>query len=83
MGCSICKIVKPIFARLFNSKSSSNPLLDIENQVKQEVKNLLLENYNISFIDDQVEGEIYDSVIDGVFSIINQQVDNLLQKKDV
>ena len=83
MGCGVGKIIKNIFGGLFLSKDSPNPLNAIEDEVKEEVKKLLLENFNISFIDDKLEGEIYDSVIDGVFSIINQQLDNFIQKKDV
>lgn len=55
-----------------SSNTSSNPILKYEEKLKKEIKTYMLKNYNISFIDDKIEENMYDIFLDEIINIINK-----------
>lgn len=60
------------------SASGAGGLADLikekEGDVREHIKTFMLKHYNISFINDDLEGEVYDFLIDGIFMILNKVV---------
>lgn len=52
--------------------NNTSTLIKYEQRIKNEVKSFMLKNYNISFIRDDIEENIYDIFFDELFSILNK-----------
>jgi len=51
---------------------NSTILIKYEKKLKEEIKTFMLKNFNIAFIDDKIEANIYDLFLDELFSILNK-----------
>ena len=48
----------------------SEDKIDDNSDLKERVKNFMLENFNIRWLNDEVEGDIYEYLIDGIMGIL-------------
>ena len=48
--------------------------MEFELSLKSKIKDYLMMNYNISFINDDIEVHLYDVILDELFSIIKTEI---------
>lgn len=55
-------------------QNQSNALHKYEDKIKKEIIEFMLNNLNISWIDDNIERNIYDTIITFMLSIVNKYI---------
>lgn len=60
--------------KLENRKSLADLLQDKEDELSESIKTYMLEHFNLSFVNDELEGEVYDFLLKGIFKVLNKVV---------
>ncbi len=51
-------------------RSSGNISESSRDALKESIKSFMLKHFNISFVRDDIEADVYDALVDGIFDLV-------------